>query len=86
MAKRINLHHDEETRRKIQTTQLVNRLESHAFSNADKEVMTQSQVRAAEILLRKSLPDISSVVVSGDEDQPIEMKHTFEWLAPPKSE
>ena len=55
-----------EARKKIQTTQLINRLQKHALS--DDEIMTQSQVRATEILLRKSVPDVATVTLQGDED------------------
>lgn len=68
MAARRNLKHDQETREKIQTSQLVNRLTDHANGTVE---MTSTQVKAAEILLRKSLPDLSSVTVGGDEENPL---------------
>ena len=55
---RLNPKHDEKTRLKIQTSQIINRLNS--FVNGEVE-MTSSQVRAAEILLKKSLPDLQSI-------------------------
>ena len=64
--------HDDFTREKIRTTQLVNRLQNHALAkpNAKGELpvgqrLQQTQLRAIEILLRKSLPDLSNVQVSG---------------------
>ena len=66
MAARIrDIKHDERTRAKIQTSQLVNRLTKHALS--DVEIMTTSQVHAAAVILKKSLPDLASsdVNVSG---------------------
>ena len=53
----------EETRKKVQTSQLINRLQDHVVGKVD---MSPTQVRAAEILLRKSLPDLSSVEHSGE--------------------
>jgi hypothetical protein len=47
---------DQKTRDKIQCSQLINRLNKHALS--DEEIMTASQIRAAEILLKKKLPDL----------------------------
>lgn len=64
MAARINLKHDAETREKIQTSQLINRLQDNANGRLAKE-MTASQVKSAEILLRKALPDLSSVTFDG---------------------
>jgi hypothetical protein len=58
MAARLNPQHDERTRTKIQTSQLVNRLMAHALGDVE---MTPTQVRAAEVLLRKTLPDLSNV-------------------------
>jgi hypothetical protein len=49
--------HDERTKEKIQTTQLINRLQNHALGLVE---MTPTQVRAAEILLKKTTPDLSS--------------------------
>lgn len=53
----------EETRKKVQTSQLINRLQDHVVGKVD---MSPTQVRAAEILLRKSLPDLSAVEHSGE--------------------
>lgn len=54
--------HDDFTREKIQTTQLVNRLTDHVNGKIE---MAPSQVTAALGLLRKSLPDLSSVEHGG---------------------
>jgi hypothetical protein len=69
MASRKNLYHHEEVRRKIQTSQLLNRLTAHA--NGEIE-LSATQIRAIEILIKKVLPDLSSVTHSGDDDNPIE--------------
>lgn len=64
MAARVNkIRHDEETRAKIQASQLVNRLTDHALGNVE---LSQTQVRSIEILLKKTLPDLSAVEHSGD--------------------
>jgi hypothetical protein len=52
-----------EAREKIRTTQLVNRLENHAFGRAK---MSATQVTAALGLLKKALPDLASVELSGE--------------------
>jgi len=68
MAERKNLSHQAIVRERIQTSQLINRLEGHALGDIE---MTQSQMKAAEILLRKSLPDLSSVALTNaDGDGP----------------
>jgi hypothetical protein len=45
-----------EARQKIQTSQLINRLQDHALGKVE---MSKSQVSATAILLRKTLPDLS---------------------------
>jgi hypothetical protein len=55
----------EEARSKIQTTQLINRLQNHALGKAK---MSQTQVRAVEILLKKKVPDLSAMTLAGDPD------------------
>jgi hypothetical protein len=76
MAARLNARHDEEARKKIQTSQLINRLHSNAMGEVD---MTPAQVQSAKILLDKSLPNLASVTVGGDTDNPLQMtiEHTF---------
>ena len=73
-ARTRKVKHDDFTRQKIRTTQLVNRLEKHALGEI---AMEPTQVRAIEVLLRKSLPDLSAVTLSGDEDKPI--RTVIEW-------
>lgn len=67
----------EATRTKIQASMLLLRLQDHVLGKAK---MSQTQIRAAEILLKKSLPDLSAVQISGDSDAPIE--HRVTWLPP----
>lgn len=58
MAARIRkIQHDEGTRLKIKTSQLINRLTDHALGKLD---LSPTQVRSIEVLLRKTLPDLSA--------------------------
>lgn len=68
MAVRKRLRHDQRTRDQIQTTQLLKRLISHVHGECE---MTATQVRAAEIVLKKSLPDLQATQISGDADNPV---------------
>lgn len=63
-----------EAREKIQTTQLINRLTKHALGEIE---LSPTQVRAIEILLKKSVPDLANVQHSGDEEKPMRM--VIEW-------
>jgi len=73
MAARIRKKHQEETRARIQTSQLINRLQNHALSEEVDE-LKPSQLRAIEILLKKSLPDLQSTEITGDSDSPMQLK------------
>lgn len=77
MAARLNPAHDEKTRAKIQTSQLINRLISHV--NGEVE-LSSTQVRAAEVLLKKTLPDLSAVELGSDPERPMKME--FGWMPP----
>ena len=80
MAARKQLWHPDEVRRKIQASQLINRLTAHALSEAGP-LMDASQVQAARLLLDKVLPNLQSVAVGGDENSgPV--KISVSWLPP----
>ena len=68
----------EEAREKIRTTQLINRLQDHALNKVD---MSPTQVRAVEVLLRKRIPDLAAVTLSGDADSPLTME--IKWARSP---
>lgn len=64
---------DDNTREKIRTAQLINRLQKHVDGDVE---LSQSQIRAIEILLKKSLPDLSAVHNTDDQTKSFE-----DWLA-----
>ena len=72
MAARLNPRHSDMVRTKIQASQLVNRLTSHAFGEVE---MTPTQVQAAKILLDKALSNAPVVTeVSGPEGGPMQVQ------------
>lgn len=79
MAARKNLSHDQRTREKIQTSQLVNRLQS--FANGSIE-LSRDQIKAIEVLLKKSLPDLSAVEMSGTMEQNVTVRGALAWQPP----
>ena len=73
-APELNRAHQQDIRTKIKTTQLVNRLQAFALGEAapnatDKDEraleLDAGRLKAIEILLRKSLPDLSNVTHDG---------------------
>jgi hypothetical protein len=80
MAARLNLRQQDQTRAAIQTSQLINRLQNYALGKTEKGDKTveidAGRLRAIEILLRKTLPDVSAVTLSGDAERPLEINVT----------
>lgn len=68
-------HHQDDVREKIQASQIINRLSAHVSGEVE---LTSTQIRAAEILLKKTLPDLSNVEISGDPDQPLNIVSKIE--------
>jgi hypothetical protein len=64
MAARLNPSHDERTRNKIRVSQLINLLQDNALKGKTLDPIRQ---RSAEILLRKSLPDLSQTELLGNQ-------------------
>ena len=66
MAARLNPRNAESTRQKIQVTQLIKRVQDHAFGNIE---MTSSQLDAAKFLINKRIPnppEDKNVTLQGD--------------------
>lgn len=57
-ARKLRVTHQDDVRKKIQCTQLINRLMGHIDGNTQ---LAPTQIRAIEILLNKSLPNLSDV-------------------------
>jgi hypothetical protein len=72
MAARLNKRHSDMVREKIQASALINILHDHAIGVTEE--LSSSRMKAIEILLKKSVPDLSAVELSGDQDAPVTMK------------
>jgi hypothetical protein len=69
-ARKLRPFHTDEIRAKIQTSQLINRLTDHALGKVELEA---TQVRSIEVLLRKSIPDLSAVSLTGPDGGPVQI-------------
>ena len=74
MATRKQLWHPDEVRAKIQASQLINRLHDHAFGEVE---LTPQQVRSIEILLKKAIPDLSAVELTGKDGEAVKL--AIQW-------
>jgi hypothetical protein len=82
MAARLNPEHDERTREKIRTSQLINRLNSLVSGEIDPASMPPHAVTAALGLLKKVLPDLQATTISGDQDNPLRVAPDLSRLNP----
>ena len=64
----------DEVRAKIQVGNILNRVQKHLEGEIE---LSATQIKAAEILLRKSLPDLSSIEVTGDGGGPVQVDTTL---------
>ncbi len=64
----------DEWKEKIRAGVLLDRLSKHANGELD---MSSTQIKAAEILLKKVVPDVARTELAGDADAPLEVR--FGW-------
>lgn len=69
-ARTRKVRHDDLTRARIKTTQLINRLSDHVLGVVD---LKPTQVTAALGLLKKTLPDLTSTELKGEDGGPIQV-------------
>jgi hypothetical protein len=79
---RLNPKQDARCRTAIQTTQLIHRLNDFALQKPCRYTghvftMTDTQVRAALGLLRKTIPDLAVTELRGDANNPVAID--FRW-------
>ena len=73
MAARLRKNHQDDVREKIQAINIVSRLMGHFEGTVE---LSPTQLKAGEILLKKSLPDLSATELSGSGGGPIVIQAT----------
>ena len=71
-ARTRKIQHDEQTKRRIQASQLLNRL--NLFAN-NKVEMSSAQVLAAKVIIGKSIPDLKAIEHTGMDGKSIVHEH-----------
>ena len=69
---KLNNRHSQMVRDKIQATKLIQVLQEHALGLSEE--LKPTRLKAIELLLKKSIPDLSSVELTGNDDAPITLK------------
>ena len=78
-ARTLRPKHSDEIRAKIQASVIIDYLTKHLKGT---HKMTATQVRSADILLRKSVPDLSSVELTGKDGGDIPLSMTITHVKP----
>lgn len=77
MAARLTKRQADGAKDAIQTSMLVKRLQEHVLNDGE---MTRSQIDAARILLKKTLPDLAVTELTGKDDGPIQIERTVKII------
>jgi hypothetical protein len=78
-ARKIHTTLREEWKLRIKATHLVSRLHDHALGEVE---MTPTQIKAAEILLKKVAPDLARQEVTGPDGGPQQNEQILRWGKP----
>jgi len=73
-ARRRKILHDEQTKRRIRASQLLNRLEMFVNNRIE---MSAAQVQAAKVVIGKSIPDLKAVEHTGEDEKPLVHEHRW---------
>lgn len=76
-ARKMRPFHTDEIRAKIQTSQLINRLTDHALGKIE---LSATQVRAIEVLIKKTVADLSAVDLTATHQGEVIAKVVFKGL------
>lgn len=82
-VRRPGFRMSDEHRVKIQNSNILNALIEHACGQRE---MSSTQVTAGIALMKKVLPDISSVEITGDAQSPLEVVTRIELVSPGDNE
>lgn len=73
----------QEHRDKIKNSNILNALIEHVVGERE---MSATQVTAGVALLKKVMPDVQSIEITGDEDAPVSVVHKIELIGKRASE
>lgn len=80
MATRLRKNHQDDVRAKIKVSNLINRLHKYAEGELSDEDISPNRLNAIKLLLSKALPDLSSVQLTGDQNNPVAFDIGLPWL------
>lgn len=84
MAARLRKTHQDDIRTKIKVSNLLDRVEKYAMGELTDEDISSNRLNAIKLLLAKTLPDLSSVEITGDPDNPVAIQVIERVIVDPK--
>lgn len=81
-ARTLRPRHQDDVREKIQVSNLITRVQKYAMGELSDEDISSNRLNAIKLLLNKTLPDLSSTEITGDEDKPLIHKIVREIVRP----
>ena len=83
MAARLRKTHQDDVRTKIQTSLLINRVQKYAMGELSDDEVSSNRLNAIKLLLAKSLPDLQSIEITGDADNPLAISEITRTIVRP---
>jgi hypothetical protein len=84
MAARIRKTHQDDVRARIQVSNLITRVQKYANGELSDDDISPNRLNAIKLLLNKTLPDLSSVQLTGDKDNPVAITEITRTIVKPK--
>jgi hypothetical protein len=79
VAERLNKRHSAMVRQKIQASVILERFHKHFLGKLE---LSPTQIKVGECLLDRSVPKLSQIQHTGDEDNPIRARVSVEFVRP----
>ena len=74
MPARLNRHHSDMVRQKIQASVILSRLHNHLMGKLE---LTSTQLKAAEVLLDRSVPKLAQIQHTGPDGGPVQFQEVL---------
>ena len=71
MAARIRKTHQDDVRKRIEVSNLITRVQKYAKGELSDEDISPNRLNAIKLLLNKALPDLQSIEITGDAENPL---------------
>lgn len=84
MAARIRKSHQDDIRTKIKVSNLITRVQKYADGELTDEDISPNRLNAIKLLLAKTLPDLSTVTLQGNSDNPVAFEEVRRTIVKPK--